>query len=147
MEEQIKIINLEKHDTKDINDKHVNGTLSVIYRDYDKIINEKINMVYVSSVNPGEIKGPHLHKKRNSYFSCIHGKVIFIIKNKNGEYVEIESSAEKPVLVIVPKGVASAHMNSSNETSRVLTLSDLAWRPNDEMENLMFDDYNWEKWK
>lgn len=140
-------VNLETYDTQDINDNHVNGTLTVIFRDYDKIIENEPKMVYVSSVNPGEIKGPHLHTKRNSYFVCIHGKVVFIIKDKNGEYSEIESSAEKPVLVKVPKGIASAQINPTNEIGRVLALADIAWKPNDnEMENVTFDDYNWRKW-
>ena len=103
-------------------------------------------MVYVSSVNSGEIKGPHLHTKRNSYFVCIHGKVIFILKNENGEYVEIESSEQKPILVFVPRGTASAHVNISDESSRVLALADIAWKPNDnEMKDVKFDDYEWEK--
>ena len=54
-------------------------------------------MVYVSSVNPGEIKGPHLHTKRDSYFVCIRGKVIFVAKDEKGKYLEIESSEKKPV--------------------------------------------------
>jgi dTDP-4-dehydrorhamnose 3,5-epimerase len=34
----------------------------------------------------------------------------------------------------------------SDKTSRVLTLADLAWKPNDnEMINVSFDDYDWEK--
>ena len=32
-------INLENHPTKDISDSHVNGSLTVIWRDYDNIIN------------------------------------------------------------------------------------------------------------
>ena len=148
MEEEIKIINLEKHDTRDISDKHINGSLTVIYRDYDGLIKNQPKMVYVSSVNSGEIKGPHLHTKRNSYFTCIHGKVIFIIKDKNGKYLEIESSSENPILIKVPKGIASAHVNPTNETGRVLVLTDIAWKPNDnEMENVTFDDYDWDKWK
>ncbi len=148
MEEEIEFINLEKHDTKDISDKHINGSLTVIYRDYDEIIKNQPKMVYVSSVNSGEIKGPHLHTKRNSYFTCIHGKVIFVIKDKNGKYLEIESSSENPILIKVPKGIASAHVNPTNETGRVLVLTDIAWQPNDnEMENVTFDDYNWNKWK
>lgn len=148
MEEEIEFINLEKHDTKDISDKRINGSLTVIYRDYDEIIKNQPKMVYVSSVNSGEIKGPHLHTKRNSYFTCIHGKVIFIIKDKNGKYLEIESSSENPILIKVPKGIASAHVNPTNETGRVLVLTDIAWQPNDnEMENVTFGDYNWNKWK
>ena len=141
-------IKLEVHQTKDIDDQHVNGSLTVIWRDWDKIIKNKPKMAYVSSVNPGEIKGPHLHIKRNSYFVCIHGKVVFIVRNKNGKYDEIESSDDNPVLIHVPKNYPSAHLNLSNEISRVLTLADIAWRPNDnEMKNVTFDDYNWSKWK
>ena len=104
-------------------------------------------MVYVSSVNPREIKGPHIHTKRDSFFVCIHGKVVFIIKNKDGKYDEIESSDDNPVLVYVPKNYPSAHLNLSNNISRVLTLADLAWRPNDnEMKNDTFDNYDWSKW-
>lgn len=148
MEEEIEFINLEKHDTKDISDKRINGSLTVIYRDYDEIIKNQPKMVYVNSVNSGEIKGPHLHTKRNSYFTCIHGKVIFIIKDKNGKYLEIESSSENPILIKVPKGIASAHVNPTNEIGRVLVLTDIAWQPNDnEMENVTFGDYNWNKWK
>ena len=145
---KIEKFDLELHSTKDIHDKHVNGSLTVIWRDWDKIIKNSINMIYVSSVNPGESKGPHIHTKRDSHFVCIHGKVIFIIKEKNGHYTEIESSAENPVMVHVPKNCSSAHVNLSKNVSRVLTLADLAWRPNDnEMVNDSFDDYDWSKWQ
>tara|TARA_B100000029_G_C17571974_1_gene956910 strand:+ start:704 stop:1147 length:444 start_codon:yes stop_codon:yes gene_type:complete len=140
------LINLEKHVTKDVRDGHVNGSLTVVWRDWDKIIDKEPKMVYVSSVNSGEIKGPHIHTKRNSHFVCIQGKVVFIIKNGD-EYLEIESSEENPVMVFVPKGVASAHINISNGISRVLALADIAWKPDDnEMENISFDDYEWKKW-
>ena len=144
----IRSIKLEKHETKDIKDQHINGSLTVIWRDWDKTMINRPNMVYVSSVYPGEIKGPHLHTKRNSYFVCIHGKVIFIVRDENGKYREIESSADDPVLVYVPKNYPSAHLNLSDETSTVLALTDVAWRSNDnEMKNVSFDDYNWLKWK
>ena len=144
----IRSIKLEKHQTKDIKDGHINGSLTVVWRDWDGIIKEQPKMVYVSSVKPGEIKGPHLHTKRNSYFVCIHGKVVFIIKDNTGKYLEIESSSNKPVMVYVPRNCPSAHINISNETSHVIALADLAWRPNDnEILNILFDDYDWNKWK
>ena len=77
----IRSFNLEKHETRDILDNHVNGSLTVIWRDWDDILEVSPKMVYVSSVNPGEIKGPHIHRERNSHFVCIQGKVVFIIKN------------------------------------------------------------------
>ena len=140
-------IELEKHVTKDVINDLPNGELTVVWRDWDKIIKNFPKMVYVSSVNPNKIKGPHLHTKRNSYFCCIHGKVVFIIKTKNGNYQEIFSSENEPTMVFVPKGVASAHVNLSEGISRVLVLADVAWKPNDnEMENVKFEDYEWKKW-
>ena len=65
--ENYKLIKLEKFDTRDVTDKHVNGTLSLIWRDWDEIIKHTPKMVYVTSINPNETKGPHLHSKRNSY--------------------------------------------------------------------------------
>jgi len=147
MEEKPNVFKLEKHTTKDIKDSHVNGSLTVIWRDYDGIIKNEPKMAYVSSIEPGEIKGPHLHKRRDSYFTCIHGKVIFIIKTADG-FQEIESDADDPVMIFVPKNFSSAHINVSNSTSRILALTNIAWKPNDnEMENVHFHDYDWSKWK
>ena len=50
------VIKLDKHPTKDILDDHVNGSLTVIWRDWDKIISYEPRMVYVSSVFPGQVK-------------------------------------------------------------------------------------------
>lgn len=140
------LIPLEKFDTKDVKDGHINGSLTVIWRNWDKILKNEPKMVYVSSVNPGEIKGPHLHKKRNSYFICIHGKVRFVIKEKSGKYNELDVNSDFPTIVFVPNNIASAHYNLSKTVSRILVLADIAWRPNDnEMENLIFSDYKFKK--
>lgn len=142
------ISDLEIHDTKNVKTQKINGSLTVIWRDWDKIIKNQPKMVYVSSVNPYEIKGPHLHTKRTSYFTCIHGEVIFVIKNPDGKYMEIKSNAKKPILIKIPKMYASGHINLSNSVSRILTIADVSWKPNDnEMINVEFDDYDWTKWK
>ena len=141
-------IKLEQHKSTDVLNNHVIGSLTVIWRDYDNLIKNHPKMVYVSSVNSGEIKGPHIHTKRNSYFTCIHGKVIFILKNNDGTYTETELNSEKQVMVFVPKNIPSAHINILDSISRILTLADVAWRPNDnEMKNIKFEDYDWNKWK
>ncbi len=146
--DKIRFVKLDKYDTKDIQDGHTNGSLTVIWRDWDKIFEVEPKMAYVSSVNPGEIKGPHLHTERDSYFVCIRGKVVFIAKNNDGSYAEIESSEENPVLVQIPKNHASAHINTTNQTATILALANPAWKPNeDEMKNILFDDYDWNKWK
>ena len=148
IEEKISSVDLDVHPTTSVASGHENGSLTVVWRDWDKIIQNFPKMVYVSTVNRGELKGPHIHKKRNSYLICIHGKVLFVIKDKDGKYIEIESNSEKPKLVVVPKNVASAHYNLNDEISRVLVLADVAWHPNDdEMKNVEFENYDWKKWK
>ena len=142
-----KIIRLEKHDTKDINDSHVNGELTVIWRDWDEIINVP-KMVYLNSVNPKQVKGPHLHENRTTYFYCVDGKIVIIIQDKKGDFHEIEADSEKPILVSVSNGIAAAIVNPSNNIAKVLVLADIAWKPNDnEMKNIKFEDYDWNKWK
>lgn len=145
---EISAIPLDTFPTRDVTDKHENGKLTVIWRDWDKILKFEPKMVYVSTVNIGEVKGPHLHTKRDSYFVCIKGRVVFIVKDEIGKYHEIESSENKPVLVQIPKNIASAHINLHNDSSTILTLANPSWRPDDnEMENVTFDDYDWNKWK
>jgi len=145
--EDFSVYELETHKTKDISDLHINGELTVIWRNWDKIINNP-EMVYLNSVNPGEVKGPHIHKKRTSYFFCLHGKMLIIIQDKDGKYHEVETTSDKPKLVCVSNGVAAAIMNPSENISKVLVLADIAWKPDDdEMINVKFEDYDFKKWK
>ena len=135
------IINLEKHETRDINDSHVNGELTVIWRDWDNILPNHPKMIYVNSVNPGEIKGPHLHKNRTTYFYCISGEIIIIIQDKEGKIHEISSNCNAPILISVPNGIPAAILNPSNKISKILVLADVAWKPNDnEMMNATLTD-------
>ena len=139
---------LEKHQTRDITDSHINGELTVVWRAWDNLIKNHPKMVYVNSVNPGEIKGPHIHKNRTTHFFCIHGNVVLVIQDDDGKFHEIKSDSDKPVLIIVPNGIAIAIVNPTTKIAKVLVLADTAWRPNDdEMKNILFDGYNWDKWK
>ena len=139
-------IELETHETKDVSDNHTNGKLTVIWRDWDKNINDP-EMIYLNSVNPGEIKGPHIHKNRTSYFFCLQGKMVVIIQDKNGKYHEVEANSETSKLVAVSNGIAAAIINPSKDISKILVLADVAWKPNDdEMKNTIFENYDWNKW-
>ena len=142
------VCDLENHKTKDITDSHINGELTVIWRDWDNLIKNHPKMVYVNSVNPGEIKGPHIHKNRTTSFSCIHGNVVLVIQDDDGKFHEIKADSDKPVLITVPNGIAVAIVNPTTEIAKVLVLADIAWRPNDdEMNNVSYDNYDWNKWK
>lgn len=147
-ENEIRWYKLEKYDTKDTHDGHVNGFLIPAWRDWDKTISVPPEMVYITRINPGERKGPHLHIIRHSYFVCIKGHVVFIIKEKSGKYLEIESSEDNPILIEIPKGFSSAHINLSKEPSYILALVNPSWKPNNKDEHdVEYDNYDWEKWK
>ena len=139
---------LEKHQTKDTTDSHINGELTIIWRDWDKIITNPPKMIYVNYINPGEIKGPHLHKNRTTYFSCIHGSIVLVIQDDDGKFHEVKADSEKPTLISVRNGIAAAIVNPTDDISKVLVLADIAWKPNDnEMKNIDFENYDWNKWK
>ena len=139
---------LEKHQTKDTTDSHINGELTIIWRDWDNIITSPPKMIYVNYINPGEIKGPHLHKNRTTYFSCIHGSIVLVIQDDDGRFHEVKADSERPTLISVRNGVAAAIVNPTDDISKVLVLADIAWKPNDnEMKNIDFENYDWNKWK
>jgi len=147
-EKNFSICDLEKHQTKDIADSHINGELTVIWRDWDNLLKNHPKMVYVNSINPGEIKGPHIHKNRTTSFFCMDGSIVLIIQDDGKKFHEMKMNSEKPVLITVPNGIAAAIVNPTSKIARVLVLADIAWRPNDnEMKDVLFDDYNWKKWK
>ena len=147
-EKNFSVWDLEKHQTKDIADSHINGELTVIWRDWDNLLKNHPKMVYVNSINSGEIKGPHIHKNRTTSFFCIDGSVVLIIQDDNKKFHEMKMNSEKPVLITVPNGIAAAIVNPTSRIAKMLVLADIAWRPNDnEIKNITFDDYDWEKLK
>ena len=84
---------------------------------------------------------PEMRRKILGYMTDCH-------KGNVAKYHEIESSEEDPVLVQIPKNFPSAHINITNEQSTILALADVSWKPNDnEMENIVFNNYDWKKWE
>tara|TARA_Y100000996_G_C22132100_1_gene482662 strand:+ start:49 stop:507 length:459 start_codon:yes stop_codon:yes gene_type:complete len=138
---------LEKHQTKSITDSHVNGELTILWRDWDKMINDP-KMIYLNFIEPLEIKGPHIHKNRTSYFFCIDGEIVVVVKDNDGIYHEIHASSNEPKLIEISNGTPAAIVNPSRIISKVLVLADVSWKPNDnEMQNVTFPNYDWNKWK
>lgn len=147
MNQSFSIHDLENHITKDINDSHTNGELTVVWRNWDKKFNDP-EMVYINKIESKEVKGPHIHQNRTSYFYCIQGEIVIIVKDQKEEFHEIKLNSDKAQLIEIPNGIAAALLNPTENTTIVLVLADIAWRPNDnEMKNVTFEDYNWDKWK
>ena len=143
-DKKISVWDLETHETKDTSDYHVNGELTVVWRDWDDLMKDHPKMVYINSINSGEKKGPHVHKKRSTYFSCIQGKILLVARDSNGNLREIILDSKKPQLACIPNGIAAALVNTAKNSAKVLVLADVAWKPDDnEMENVSFENYDW----
>ena len=74
--------------------------------------------------------------------------MIFIVKDNEGKYHEIRGNSNQSQLIEVSNGTAAALLNPAKDTATVLVLADISWKPDDnEMKNVTFDNYNWDKWK
>jgi len=123
----------------------VNGKLISVWKHYEGQRELPPMEAYVTSFLPGVTKGPHLHKTRWDYFTCIKGKILIIVRDNDGKYYETVSSEDNPVTVEVPANIPSASINLSNETSLVLNLCNPAWHSdNEDNYNVEFVDYDLE---
>lgn len=140
------IIKLEKIITRNKDDQTPNGVFIPVWRNWDSKYNITPDMVYYTTIPPGLSKGPHLHKKRRGYITCLTGKVVFILKN-NGTYSEYISDSENPFTIEVPPGTGLLSINIGEVVAGILNICNPAWHPN-EPDNYLddFSDYNIKKW-
>jgi dTDP-4-dehydrorhamnose 3,5-epimerase len=121
--------------TKDREQKP-NGYLVPIYNIHDGFFpsGEEPQQVYLTVIAPREIKGPHLHLIRTGCFTCIKGNARFVLKTPTGYQVFYSGEDHDYRSVIVPKGVAAALQNLSEEDAYILNMPNPAWTPtmNDE---------------
>jgi len=113
-----------------------NGFLVPIYNIHDKFFapGKEPQQVYLTTILPKQIKGPHLHYIRTGCFTCIRGNARFVLK-VDGEYQVFYSGEDYEYLsVIVPTGVPAALQNICEEEAFVINMPHPAWTPdmNDE---------------
>jgi dTDP-4-dehydrorhamnose 3,5-epimerase len=125
----------KKYTTKGDNGD-INGYLIPIYNINDGFFEKGMEpkQVYVTSVLPGFVKGPHLHFIRTGFFTCISGNVRFVLKI-NGQYKVVLSGEDYEYKsVIVPTGVAAVIQNIGSKEAMILNMPSPAWMPemNDE---------------
>lgn len=133
-----------KIDTKD-EKGIINGYLIPIYNIHDGFHEEgkEPQQVYLTVVNKGTIKGPHLHYIRTGFFTCIKGNIKIITK-ENGIYCEYFSGESHNYLsVIINTGTPAVIQNIGDEDAFVLNMPSPAWTPvmKDEYTD-DFSDYN-----
>lgn len=90
--------------------------------------------VYLTVVNPGCSKGPHLHQRRRGRFFCIKGDVEIIIREP-GPYVIYRTGESFGFgCVEVMPGLAAMIRNIGTEPAYVLNMPDRPWTPEDQDE-------------
>ena len=88
----------------------------------------------MTSILPNQKKGPHLHKIRTGFFTCVKGNVRIITK-QNGVYKEFFTGENYSYQsILVPTHVAALLINIGNEEALILNMPNPAWTPdmNDE---------------
>jgi dTDP-4-dehydrorhamnose 3,5-epimerase-like enzyme len=132
---KIRTIPHKKFLTKNENGE-VNGHLVPLYNIHDSFFEpeKRPQQVYLTTVLPNMIKGPHLHFVRTGFFTCIKGNVRVVLKL--GDTYEVFYSGEDHdfTSIEIPTGVPAAIQCIGNEEALVLNMPNPAWTPdmNDE---------------
>ena len=125
-------------------DGAANGYLIPLYNIHDGFFapGAEPKQVYLTVVNTGEKKGPHLHFIRTGFFTCIKGDVKIVLKTPEG-YKEFFSGENHEFLSVeVPVGTPALMINTGKTEAFVLNMPNPAWTPgmNDE-HDADFSDY------
>lgn len=114
----------------------VNGFLVPLYNVHEKFFSagKEPQQVYLTSVLPGMIKGPHLHFIRTGYFTCIKGNVRVVLKTGNEYQVFYSGEDHQYTSIEVPTGVPAAVQCLGDQEAYMLNMPNPAWTPdmNDE---------------
>jgi dTDP-4-dehydrorhamnose 3,5-epimerase len=94
------------------------GWLAELFRQDEVDPEFRPAMAYVSMTRPGVVRGPHEHADQADLF-CFVGPSTFRIDlwdNREGSptfkaHVQVEGGEDRPLFVIVPKGVVHAYTN------------------------------------
>lgn len=119
-----------KYVTKDENGE-TNGYLVPIYNIGDGFFasGNEPEQVYLTTVLPGKVKGPHLHFIRTGFFTCIKGNIRVVLKI-DGKYETYFSGEDHNYNSIeIPTGVPAAIQCLGNEEAYVLNMPNPAWTP------------------
>jgi dTDP-4-dehydrorhamnose 3,5-epimerase-like enzyme len=118
-----------------------NGFLVPIYNINDKFVDDVIQQIYVTVCNPHMSKGPHLHRKRTGYFTCISGNVKIIMQRGKNEYgVRYTGEDYEYTTVEVEPGTPTLIVNDGDTPAIILNMTFPAWTPDDQ------DDYPVVEW-
>ena len=124
-------------DTKDASGKQ-NGFILTLWNKHEQDWTPE--QVYLTVIEPGKTKGPHLHMRRCGRFVCIKGNVEVVqrIGDKYGApaphtiYLGMHTGERfGHRMVEVPPGTPAMLENSGDEPAYVINMPSPAWRADD----------------
>lgn len=123
---------------------YANGNLITIYNENDLFYNktDSPKQVYLTTIKKNEVKGPHLHFKRQGHFTCIKGNIKVVVKigTKYEEYFSGDDYYYSSI--IVPKGIPALLVNIGANEAYVINTPNPAWSKEMNDENSYdFSDY------
>jgi len=143
---EIRTLPHKKFTTKDEHGS-TNGFLVPIYNIHDRFFaaGKEPQQVYLTTILPGTVKGPHLHFIRTGFFTCIKGNVRVVLKTEKGYEVFFSGEDHEYLSIEVPTGVPAAVQNLGDEEAFLLNMPNPAWTPemNDE-HTADFSDFDFE---
>ncbi len=93
--------------------------------------NYRPDQIYLTAIEPGKSKGPHLHQVRTGYFACIRGRVHAILRD--GETYQVVRmglyNANSPLKV--PPGVACELRNVGDDEAVLINMPSPSWSADD----------------
>lgn len=132
---EIRTLPHKKFTTKDEHGE-VNGFLVPIYNIHERFFasGKEPQQVYMTTILPGTIKGPHLHFIRTGFFTCIKGNVRVVLKTDAGYEVFFSGEDHEYLSIEVPTGTPAAVQALGDEEAFLLNMPNPAWTPdmNDE---------------
>lgn len=115
-----------------------------IYRDWDEFHEEyDVKMVYSTTMEPGTVKGPILHKERKYFITAISGTVILeFYMNNRLQSVTLRDENEPEVfnIVILPENVPIRLLSTGKEAGTIINCPSKAWHPD------YPDTYKYQSW-
>ena len=115
----------------------VNGWLCPIWNVLD---GPSVDQVYLTVINHGAMKGPHLHMKRRGLFKVIHGTVRLVIRNSQGIYLSTDMDVDSDPIPVSPGVPAALYNLTVYDDAYVLNMPSPSWRPDD------MDEHEVENW-
>jgi dTDP-4-dehydrorhamnose 3,5-epimerase len=125
-----------------------NGFLVPIFNENDNFLNNNdyLRQVYLTVVKPNNIKGPHLHYKRNGLFTCIKGNIRIVTKENNEYKLFFSGEDYNYNSILIPKGIPAALQNISDIDAMVINLPSPGWTKEMQDEHSAdFSDFDFKK--